>query len=154
MGIRSRAVAGVFVMLIAVQAAAGCTRGHGAPAPSEAGDPSFPGKPAKPATLEQLAARTGCKLETETKATELRQGSCKTSDGRYTMLTFVTDKAKESWLGAAKEWGGTYLIGPRWVIVGTQQNLQPFYDKVGGEIEAGDDHGGGSRHQGHTPSAS
>ncbi|GAA2099868.1 hypothetical protein [Actinomadura alba] len=152
---RSRAVVRVFVMLVAAQAAVSCTRGSGAPAPSEAGDPSFPARAAKAATLEQLASRTGCELQTQTNAAELRQGQCKTSDNRYVMLTFVTDKAKETWLSAAKEWGGTYLIGPRWVIVGTQQNLQPFYDKLGGAIQDGDDHGrSGSGHQGHTPAAS
>jgi hypothetical protein len=155
MGYRSHAVVRAFVMLIAVQAAVSCARGQGAPAPSEAGDPSFPARAAKPATLEQLASRTGCTLQTQTNAAELRQGSCKTPENRYVMLTFVTDKAKQTWLTAAKEWGGTYLIGPRWVIVGTQQNLRPFYDKLGGDIQDGDDHGGsGSGHQGHTPSVS
>jgi hypothetical protein len=155
MGFRSRAVVRVFAILIAMQAAVACTRGQGAPAPSEAGDPSFPGRPAKPATLEQLASRTGCRLQTQTNAAELRQGSCKTPDDRYVMLTFVTDQAKQTWLKAAKEWGGTYLIGPRWVIVGTQQNLRPFHDKLGGDVEDGENHGGsGSGHQGHSPAIS
>ena len=65
------------------------------------------------------------------------------------MLTFKDDKAEQTWLAAAKEWGGTYLIGPRWVIVGTPQNLRGFHERLGGKIELGDDHGGGAGHQGH-----
>jgi hypothetical protein len=62
----------------------------------------------------------------------------------------VTDKAKRTWLDAAKDWGGTYLIGPRWVIVGTPRNLGSFRQRLGADLPAGDDHSG-SGHQGHSP---
>ncbi|MFC4585280.1 hypothetical protein [Sphaerisporangium corydalis] len=89
-----------------------------------------------PATLKQLATKTGCKKpELQTDADELRQGVCKTSKGQYTVTTFATDKGKSDWLEEAKRWGGNYLVGTRWVIAGNDPGmLQTFSQAVGGNI--------------------
>ena len=89
-----------------------------------------------PATLKQLASKTGCKKpELQTDAAELRQGVCKTDKGQYTVTTFATDKGKSDWLEEAKRWGGNYLVGTRWVIAGNDPGvLQTFSQKVGGNI--------------------
>jgi hypothetical protein len=90
-----------------------------------------------PATLKQLATKTGCKKpQVQTDAAELRQGVCKTDKGQYTVTTFSTDKGKADWLEEAKRWGGNYLVGTRWVIAGNDPGvLQAFSEKVGGNIE-------------------
>ncbi|SEF52761.1 hypothetical protein SAMN04489712_101319 [Thermomonospora echinospora] len=108
------------------------------------------------AGLEDLASKAGCTLQSQTKAEELRQGACQTSKGRYTLVTFTTEEGQGNWLREAKPWGGTYLVGPRWVAVGTEQTLQTLRQDLGGEIQAGDDHGQGGKHEdgnhgGHTP---
>jgi hypothetical protein len=97
---------------------------------------------AVPMSLETLAKQTGCTVQVQTNAAELRQGYCKTGAGRYVLLTFPSDKAAKTWFTEARNWGGIYLIGARWIIVGTTQQLQGFRVQVGGEITPGDDHGG------------
>ncbi|MEU8272141.1 hypothetical protein AB0B89_33930 [Sphaerisporangium sp. NPDC049002] len=93
--------------------------------------------PGPPATLKQLATKTGCaKPQVQTDAEELRQGVCKTDKGQYTVTTFSTDKGKAEWLEEAKKWGGNYLVGTRWVIAGNDPGvLRSFSEKVGGNIE-------------------
>lgn len=124
------AVAGV------VAGAAGC-----AGTANQAARPDNQAQPkAQPKGLEELARATGCSVQVQTNATELRQGACKTNAGRYTVLTFPTDKAAATWLSEAKIWGGTYLVGPRWVIVGTPQQLTGFQAQVGGTVQNGESH--------------
>ncbi|WP_018657224.1 hypothetical protein [Actinomadura flavalba] len=96
-----------------------------------------------PATIEQLAARTGCSLNGSRGAEELRQGSCSTSRGRYTLVGFTTDQGQAAWLREAKPWGGTYLVGTRWVAVGTPAVLEGLRADLGGRIDHGDRHHGG-----------
>ncbi|MFC6084365.1 hypothetical protein [Sphaerisporangium aureirubrum] len=104
--------------------------------PAAAGDAVAPVNPGPPATLKQLANRTGCKKpEVQTDADELRQGVCKTSKGQYTVTTFASDDGKQQWLDEAKKWGGSYLVGTRWVIAGNDTGLlQTFSEKVGGNL--------------------
>ncbi|MEW2356629.1 hypothetical protein [Spirillospora sp. NPDC029432] len=121
---------------LAPPAAAGCSGGHG-------GHGTDGAPAAKEATIEQLAQRTGCTLTGTRKAAELRQGQCKTGKGRYVLVSFTSDKTRDSWLTEAKPWGGTYLVGPKWVAVATPQILETLRKDVGGKIVKGDDHGGG-----------
>lgn len=116
----------------AVTGAAGCA-GAAQQAPK-------PQPKAQPKGLEELARQTGCTVQVQTNASELRQGACQTSAGRYTVLTFPTDQAAGTWLSEAKIWGGTYLVGARWVIVGTPQQLAGFQAQVGGTVEHGESH--------------
>ncbi|GAA3233037.1 hypothetical protein [Actinocorallia longicatena] len=107
------------------------------------------GVQAKPMSLEQLASGTGCELRPQQGAAELKQGSCETAQGKYVLVSFSTDEAAKSWLTEAKPWGGLYLEGPRWVIVGTEPQLKTFQQKVGGTIVAGEDHASGGSGHGH-----
>ncbi|GAA1255904.1 hypothetical protein GCM10009677_02400 [Sphaerisporangium rubeum] len=114
----------------------GCGGGDVPSTPAAAGQAAAPVNPGPPATLKQLANRTGCKKpEVQTDADELRQGVCKTGKGQYTVTTFSTDDGKQQWLDEARKWGGSYLVGTRWVIAGNDTGLlQTFSEKVGGNL--------------------
>ncbi|MDH2427155.1 hypothetical protein [Sphaerisporangium sp. TRM90804] len=124
--------------VLALGLATGCSGGESAdPAALSAAAGGAPAaNPGPPATLKQLATKTGCaKPQVQTEAEELRQGVCKTDKGQYTLTTFTTDKGKEDWLTEARKWGGSYLVGTRWVIAGNDTGLlQTFSDKVGGNL--------------------
>jgi hypothetical protein len=107
------------------------------------------GVQARPMSLEQLASGTGCRVRPQQGSAELTQGACETDQGKYVLVSFTDDEAQQSWLTEAKPWGGLYLQGPRWVIVGTGPQLKTFQGKVGGTIVAGEDHTSGTG-SGHT----
>lgn len=101
------------------------------------GGPGTGPESGEPQTLEQLAAKTGCKPQVIS-SKELRQGNCQTSKGKFVLMTFASDKGKETWLEGAKDYGGKYLVGTKWVIVGTTPSvLEPFRDEFGGQIQRG-----------------
>ncbi|KUN28569.1 hypothetical protein AQJ23_06420 [Streptomyces antibioticus] len=127
----------------AVLALAGCGSGDGDGA----------GKAAVPETasgsLEHLAAEVGCKPTIQIDADELRQASCRKSkaDGKFLLATFATDRGQREWIDGAKDYGGHYLVGRKWVAVGETKNVTATLRKtLGGNIEEGQDH---SAHAGH-----
>lgn len=95
-------------------------------------------------TLEQLAAKTDCEVNVEIDADELRRGMCTTEQGRFVLATFATSKGQQSWLHEAKPYGGTYLVGKRWVAVGEPKVLGSVRGRLGGEVEEGESHTGGA----------
>nr|EIF89379.1 lipoprotein [Streptomyces tsukubensis NRRL18488] len=95
-------------------------------------------------TLEQLAARAGCAPEIRAGAEELRQARCATEDGTYTLVTFATDRGQREWINAANDYGGTYLLGRRWVVAGGEGTITALRARLGGELERGADHGSGT----------
>lgn len=92
--------------------------------------------------LDDLAEKAGCtgKLTGQTKAKELNQGVCKTAQSRYTLLTFASDEGQKAWLKEAKEWGGVYLVGLRWIAVSEEPSLVTLRKDLGGQIEKGRTH--------------
>ncbi|MET9772283.1 hypothetical protein [Streptomyces sp. NPDC006415] len=116
-------------------------------------------KPAATGTLEQLAKRAGCDPNVQTDAAELRQANCKTSEGRYVLTTFATDRGQREWINEAKDYGGSYLVGRQWVAVGDPDVVAALRGRLGGTVEtasphhSGDSGGGGSEdgHSGHHP---
>ncbi|MEU9842223.1 hypothetical protein AB0C69_23695 [Actinomadura sp. NPDC048032] len=117
--------------LLAMPVAAGCS----------AGSDASGGKAAEPASLAELAQRTDCSLTGKRKVKDLEQGNCKTARGRYVLLSFTSDNGMDAWLEEAKPWGGTYLVGARWVAVSQQQTLESLRGDLGGRIVQGDGHG-------------
>ncbi|MGV9313486.1 hypothetical protein ACWDR0_15005 [Streptomyces sp. NPDC003691] len=103
-----------------------------------------PPSPAATGTLEQLAARAGCEPEIRAGAQELRQARCATGDGTYILVTFATDRGQREWINAANDYGGTYLVGRRWVASGAEATVTALRARLGGELEKGADHGGGT----------
>lgn len=119
---------------LALPLAAGC---------SASSDASSGGKAAEPASLQELARQTGCKVTGQRKVKDLEQGNCKNTRGQYVLLSFTTDQGMNAWLDEAKPWGGWYLVGARWVAVSQKPTLENLRGDLGGKIVQGDHHGGG-----------
>ncbi|MGI5202708.1 hypothetical protein ACQEU6_14195 [Spirillospora sp. CA-108201] len=125
--------------VLAMPLAAGCS----------AGSDASGGKDAEPASLAELAQQTDCSLTGKRKVEDLEQGNCKTARGRYVLLSFTSDNGMNAWLEEAKPWGGTYLVGARWVAVSQQQTLESLRGDLGGKIVQGDDGHGAGHGSGH-----
>src|SRR5204863_5178301 len=69
-------------------------------------------------SLEDLAADVKCKPNIQTDADEIRQAICNNSDGKFVLATFATDRGQREWINDAKDYGGYYLVGSKWVAVG------------------------------------
>ncbi|MEU4729020.1 hypothetical protein [Streptomyces sp. NPDC023588] len=103
-------------------------------------------------SIEEIAAALGCTAEVSVDADELRQGGCGTGEGAYRIVTFADDRGLRSWLTEARMYGGTYLVGDRWVVTaGTEQALTPLRDRLGGAVETGSQHDGHPVPHGHHP---
>jgi hypothetical protein len=132
------AAAGVLVVLPLVTACGGGDDGPPAGDGEAAAKPSTSAAAAAgvvaPAKVEVIAGLTGCKAKIRTEADELREGVCHTEKGDYLITTFPEEKLKETWLEAARVYGGTYLVGMRWVVSGKPALLESFRAKLGGTI--------------------
>jgi hypothetical protein len=95
-------------------------------------------------TLEQLAEKAECKPNIQTDADELRQANCTTGDGKYVLATFATDRGQREWINAANDYGGSYLVGRRWVAVGEAKVVTALRGRLGGTVETGSQHHSGS----------
>ncbi|MEU9335785.1 hypothetical protein AB0D49_21810 [Streptomyces sp. NPDC048290] len=87
-----------------------------------------------PAKVEVIAALTGCAADIRIEADELRQGVCATDGGGYVITTFPEDRLKETWLDSASVYGGTYLVGTRWVVGAEPALLDGFRQRLGGDV--------------------
>lgn len=74
--------------------------------------------PTASGTLEQIASKARCEPDLQTDAEEIRQANCTTDDGRYVLATFATDRGQREWINEANDYGGSYLVGRKWVAVG------------------------------------
>lgn len=92
-------------------------------------------------TVEQLAAKASCKPDMQIDAAELRQGICTTKDGKYVLATFATNQGQQNWLSEAQAYGGSYLVGRKWVAVGDPKVLDTLRGRLGGEVETAVTHG-------------
>ncbi|MET7711174.1 hypothetical protein [Streptomyces sp. NPDC005407] len=95
-------------------------------------------------TLEQLAEKAECKPNIQTDADELRQANCTTGDGKYVLATFATDRGQREWINAANDYGGSYLVGRKWVAVGEAKVVTALRGRLGGTVETGSQHHSGS----------
>lgn len=98
-------------------------------------------------SLEQLAEKATCDPNVQTDAEELRQANCTTSDGRYILTTFATDRGLREWINEANDYGGAYLVGRKWVASGDEKVIESLRGRLGGSVEKGAEHGGGD-HEG------
>ncbi|MEU2714732.1 hypothetical protein [Streptomyces sp. NPDC007205] len=114
----------------AVLALAGCGSGGDA----KAAPPTATG------SLESLAAEVKCKPDMQTDADEIRQAICRNGDGRFILATFATDRGQREWINDAKDYGGYYLVGRKWVAVGDDGVVKALRGTLGGDEEIGTDH--------------
>lgn len=101
-------------------------------------------------SLEHLAAEVKCKPNMQTDADEIRQALCKNTDGKFVLATFATDRGQAEWLSGAKDYGGYYLVGRKWVAVGQEKTVTALQTTLGGTMEEGSAHmnPGGSHNSG------
>ncbi|KMS70502.1 lipoprotein [Streptomyces viridochromogenes] len=101
-------------------------------------------------SLEHLAAEAKCKPNMQTDADEIRQAICKSGKDKYVLATFATDRGQAEWLSGAKDYGGYYLVGRKWVAVGQEKTVTALQSKLGGTMEEGSEHmnPGGSHNSG------
>lgn len=98
---------------------------------------------AERASLRRIGEVVGCEVEVTVDAAELREGACPAKQGRYRIATFTTDEGQRAWLAQTRMYGGTYLVGNRWVVTAqTPESLAPLRRELGGAIEVGDAHSG------------
>ena len=126
---------------VAVLALAGCGSG---------GDEEAAVPKTATGSLEHLAAEVKCKPDMQTDADEIRQALCKNTDGRFVLATFATDRGQREWLNGAKDYGGYYLVGRKWVAVGQEKTVTALQNTLGGTMEEGSEHmnPGGSHNSG------
>ena len=121
----------------AVLALAGCGSGDGS---AEAKIPVT-----ATGSLESLAAKVKCTPDMQIDSDEVRQAICKNAAGKFVFATFATDRGQREWINDAKDYGGFYLVGRKWVAVGDDKVVKSLQTTLGGEEEIGTDH---SKHSG------
>ncbi|MEU6281495.1 hypothetical protein [Streptomyces sp. NPDC047028] len=99
-------------------------------------------------SLESLAAEVKCKPNMQTDADEIRQAICKNGDGKFILATFATDRGLREWINDAKDYGGFYLVGRKWVVVGDDGVVKALRGTLGGDLEVGTNHAGHHAHGG------
>ncbi|MFH9730974.1 hypothetical protein [Streptomyces sp. NPDC017260] len=97
-------------------------------------------------SLEHLAAQARCAPDMQTDADTIRQAICENGDEKYVLATFATDRGQREWINTAKDYGGHYLVGRKWVAVGHQDVVADLRGTLGGTLEQGTRHDGGGSH--------
>lgn len=101
--------------------------------------------PTATGSLEHLAAEVRCEPDVQTDADEIRQAICRNHEGKFVLATFATDRGQREWIDGAKDYGGHYLVGRKWVAVGEAGTMSALRGRLGGTLEEGASH-----HSGHT----
>ncbi|MFC9929825.1 hypothetical protein [Streptomyces sp. NPDC127190] len=96
--------------------------------------------PTATGSLEKLAAAVRCTPDMQTDADEIRQAICANKDGKFILATFATDRGQREWINDAKDYGGYYLVGRKWVAVGDDGTVRALRGTLGGDVEMGTDH--------------
>ncbi|WP_329133603.1 hypothetical protein [Streptomyces sp. NBC_00670] len=99
-------------------------------------------------SLEKIASDAHCTPDMQTDADEIRQAICKNGDGRFVLATFATDRGQREWVNEAKDYGGFYLVGAKWVAVGDQKLVKTLRGTLGGTLEVGTNHAAHASHEG------
>ncbi|MFZ3594196.1 hypothetical protein [Streptomyces sp. BH104] len=134
---RKKLVAAAVVLV----AATGCGSGGSGPAPED-DTPKIPRTAS--GSLEHLAKEAGCRPDIQTDASDIRQANCGAGGGRYILATFTTDKGQAEWFDQANDYGGVYLVGPKWIAVGGAAQLTKLRGRLGGTLERPASHHSGS----------
>ncbi|MFF3071575.1 hypothetical protein ACFVSN_43305 [Kitasatospora sp. NPDC057904] len=99
------------------------------------------GRPSPAALVLRTSAQLNCSPDTAVDTPEMAESDCSAADVHYRLLTFADDSAKCQWLGLAKDYGGTYVTGERWVVVPWPDAMAgQVHRMLGGSVETGDSH--------------
>ncbi|MGW0366936.1 hypothetical protein [Streptomyces sp. NPDC002990] len=132
----------------------GACAGHSAPRHGPADERQRPSGTG-PTSIEAIATAIGCTAEVNVQAEELREGGCVTGQDTYRMITFAAEPGLRVWLSEARNYGGSYLVGDRWVVTTpSAQALTALRARLGGTVEHGDTHEApATGHSGHPDAA-
>lgn len=109
-----------------------------------------PPKPTKPYTVEELATTVGCTPAFQGRTADFRQALCTVGETDYMLLDFVTDDGQKAWYDNAIIYGGSYLVGERWILTSTsEERMTKLQDELGGAIEQDQTMGGHGMTTGH-----
>ncbi|GGS70251.1 hypothetical protein ACIBIZ_23630 [Nonomuraea spiralis] len=114
--------------------AAACSSGGGG-GYAAAGQKAAPA--AAPQTVEQLAAKVGCKPRMQVDAAEIRTGYCRTADGQFFVTTFASQSGKDAWMDAAPEYN-PHLVGSLWTVLSSRKVLELLKERLGGDLHLKD----------------
>lgn len=101
-------------------------------------------------SLEHLAAEVKCLPNMQTDADTIRQAICEKGKEKYILATFSTDRGQREWINTAKDYGGYYLVGRKWIVVGHEDVVADLRGRLGGDLEQGTQHGGDAHSAGHS----
>lgn len=87
-----------------------------------------------PLPAEELAGRVGCEPSMRVRAAELRQGVCRAAAGSFVVTSFTTERGRRDWLEYTEMYGGTYLVGRRWIITAAPPVLERLRGTLGGDV--------------------
>ncbi|MFG2875613.1 hypothetical protein ACGFYU_11510 [Streptomyces sp. NPDC048337] len=105
--------------------------------------PLTPSTSTTSASIDEIAAAIGCTAEVSVQAEELRQAGCQTGQGAFRMVTFAGAEGQGSWLAEARTYGGSYLVGDRWVVTAQPaEALAALRTRLGGSLESPSEHSG------------
>lgn len=131
---RAAAVGGLAVLPLLAACGGGEVRGSGAGGAAQVSAAPAAGVVA-PAKVEVIAGLTGCEAVIRVDADELRQGTCRTEKADYVITTFPEERLKRTWLDEAAVYGGTYLVGSRWVVGAEPETLESLRARLGGNVQ-------------------
>ncbi|MGP4025920.1 hypothetical protein [Actinomadura sp. 3N407] len=114
-------------LLLALCAGCGGERASG-------GDSAATSAAPRSMSIEQLGAELDCEPQRRGKAADYRQAICAAPSGKYLLNTFESGRAQNDWLEHSKMYGGTYLVGHRWIVVSKPELLSSLRGQVGGRL--------------------
>lgn len=127
------------IALLVALLCVGCTAGAGS-ADNAGGGRAAPPPPA-PEQLDRIAAALECVPEVTVDAEEVREGACAVGAQAFRLATFSTAQGRAAWLSESRQYGGTYLVGERWIITApTADALTQARARLGGTLDAAPAH--------------
>ncbi|WP_407835406.1 hypothetical protein ACE1OC_01530 [Streptomyces sp. DSM 116496] len=74
-------------------------------------------------------------------AQEVREGACTVGAQAFRLATFGTAEGRAAWLSESRQYGGTYLVGERWIITAPSADaLTPARARLGGTLDSAPAH--------------
>lgn len=88
-------------------------------------------------TVEQIAAKVGCKPRIQLDAKDIRTGFCKTKDGQFFVNTFASKTDQDAWMNEAPEYS-PHLVGHRWTVLSSLDVLKTLQGPLSGDLHLTD----------------